>query len=240
MDIVVKGRNVEVPEHYRVLVTEKLSRLERYDRKLLHFDVELFHEPNRRQHKSCQRVEITTRVRGQAVRAEACAADFYGALDCAVSKLESRLRRMHDRRRVHYGRRSPASVGQATAGALPDMAPRPAEFDAHSSAPIATPVALLDERSAPDAGVDIADPAPVHSAADIPGPRLDDDYDTGHRPGRIVRNKEHSAKPMTIDQALYEMELVGHDFYLFADADSGQPSVVYRRKGFDYGVIRLT
>jgi ribosomal subunit interface protein len=151
MDIVVKGRNVEVPEHYRVLVTAKLSRLERYDRKLLHFDVELFHEPNRRQHKSCQRVEIATETGGEA-----------------------------------------------------------------------------------------ADPTSVHTAADIPGPRLDDQYDTDHQPGRIVRNKEHSAKPMTIDQALYEMELVGHDFYLFADADSGQPAVVYRRKGFDYGVIRLT
>jgi len=58
-------------------------------------------------------------------------------------------------------------------------------------------------------------------------------------PGRIVREKEHPAKPMTVDQALFEMELVGHDFYLFADADRGTPSVVYRRKGYDYGVIRL-
>jgi hypothetical protein len=44
---------------------------------------------------------------------------------------------------------------------------------------------------------------------------------------------------MTLDQALYEMELVGHDFYLFVDADGGQPSVVYRRRGWNYGVIRL-
>jgi hypothetical protein len=44
---------------------------------------------------------------------------------------------------------------------------------------------------------------------------------------------------MDIEQALYEMELVGHDFFLFADKDSGQPSVVYRRRGWDYGVIRL-
>ncbi|MDQ2958548.1 MAG: sigma 54 modulation/S30EA ribosomal C-terminal domain-containing protein, partial [Actinomycetota bacterium] len=58
-------------------------------------------------------------------------------------------------------------------------------------------------------------------------------------PGQIVRQKEHTAKPMTIDQALFEMELVGHDFFLFADADGGCPSVVYRRKGYDYGVIRL-
>jgi hypothetical protein len=58
-------------------------------------------------------------------------------------------------------------------------------------------------------------------------------------PGRIVRRKKHSAEPMTVDQALYEMELVGHDFYLFSDAASGLPSVVYRRQGFHYGVIQL-
>jgi hypothetical protein len=45
---------------------------------------------------------------------------------------------------------------------------------------------------------------------------------------------------MTVDDALFEMELVGHDFYLFSDADSGQPSVVYRRHAYDYGLIRLT
>ncbi len=55
----------------------------------------------------------------------------------------------------------------------------------------------------------------------------------------VVREKVHSARPMTLDQALYEMELVGHDFYLFVDAGSQRPSVVYRRKGYDYGVIHL-
>lgn len=233
MDIVVKGRNVEIPEHYRVLVTEKLGRLERYDRKLVQFDVELFHEPNRRQHKSCQRVEITTRVRGQAVRAEACAADFYGALDCAVSKLESRLRRIHDRRRVHYGRRSPASVGEATAGVLPEVTPVPAEFDARATSTLVARVAVLENRPN-GAGYDDES---YPGAPRIPEQRWDDDE--GYQPGRIAREKEHEGKPMTVDQALYEMELVGHDFYLFADVDSGQPSVVYRRKGFDYGVIRL-
>ncbi len=228
MDIVVKGRNVEVPEHYRVLVAEKVGRLGRYDRKLLQFDVELFHEPNRRQHKNCQRVEITTRVRGQAIRAEACAADFYGALDCAVSKLESRLRRMHDRRRVHYGRRSPASVGEATAGVLPGVAPFPAEFDARAPSQLVSRVAVLELRAED----------PYHDVPDIPEQQRWAD-DEAYRPGHIAREKEHPAKPMTVDQALYEMELVGHDFYLYSDADSGQPSVVYRRKGFDYGVIRL-
>ncbi|WP_020577238.1 ribosome hibernation-promoting factor, HPF/YfiA family [Actinopolymorpha alba] len=55
----------------------------------------------------------------------------------------------------------------------------------------------------------------------------------------VVREKTHLAEPMTLDQALYEMELVGHDFYLFVDATTLCPSVVYRRRGYDYGVIRL-
>jgi hypothetical protein len=55
----------------------------------------------------------------------------------------------------------------------------------------------------------------------------------------VVREKVHQAAPMSLDQALLELELVGHDFYLFIDAESGCPSVVYRRRAYDYGVIRL-
>ncbi|TNC21271.1 ribosome hibernation-promoting factor, HPF/YfiA family [Amycolatopsis alkalitolerans] len=225
MDIVVKGRNVEVPDHYRAHVSEKLARLERYDKKVFRYDVELFHEPNRRQSKSCQRVEITGKGKGPAVRAEACAGDFYGALDAAVSKLENRLRRMADRRRVHYGRRCPESVAEATS-AMPSAAP------AGGRQP-ATSTAVLEA------------PAPVEAIAldpeelDLPVQQRWDEMADEHQPGRVVREKHHSADPMTVDQALYQMELVGHDFYLFNDADAGTPSVVYRRKGFDYGVIRL-
>ncbi|GAA4808548.1 ribosome hibernation-promoting factor, HPF/YfiA family [Nocardioides caeni] len=55
----------------------------------------------------------------------------------------------------------------------------------------------------------------------------------------VVREKTHPASPMTLDQALYEMELVGHDFYLYVDKESERPAVVYRRRGYDYGVISL-
>ncbi|MCW2793451.1 MAG: Ribosome hibernation promoting factor [Nocardioides sp.] len=55
----------------------------------------------------------------------------------------------------------------------------------------------------------------------------------------VVREKTHPATPMTLDQALYEMELVGHDFYLFVDKENDRPAVVYRRRGYDYGVISL-
>ncbi|MQA61578.1 MAG: ribosome-associated translation inhibitor RaiA [Actinophytocola sp.] len=227
MDIVVKGRNVEVPEHYRVHVSDKLARLERYDRKIIRYDVELFHEPNRRQHKNCQRVEITGKGKGSPIRAEARAGDFYAALDAAVSKLENRMRRMHDRRRVHYGRRSPESVAEATsAAAIGASSPV-----ANGRRPVA-PTAVMDAPAPIDATVR----APAEF--DVPEQRWDDGV-VDYQPGRIAREKVHSDEPKTVDQALYEMELVGHDFYLFNDSDTGKASVVYRRKGFDYGVIRL-
>ncbi|MCW0213414.1 MAG: ribosome-associated translation inhibitor RaiA [Pseudonocardia sp.] len=218
MEIVVTGRNVEVPEHFRIHVEEKITRLERYDHKIVGMEVELFHEPNRRQAKSCQRVEITGRGRGPVARAEACAQDFYAALDAAVAKLESRLRRSHDRRRI-TGRRARVLAGRGGPAA----------------------VGLLEEQPGVDAGGDIADEQDTY-AYDIPSPRDHGDHlagDDAAKPGQIVRRKTHPSDPISIDEALSRMELVGHDFYLFSDAECGTPSVVYRRKGYDYGVIRL-
>jgi ribosomal subunit interface protein len=224
VDIVVKGRNVEVPDHYRVHVADKLAKIERYDHKLIRVDVELFHERNPRQSDHCQRVEITCVSRGPVVRAEACAKDFYSALDAAIAKLDTRLRRAADRRRVHRGRHAPVSVAAATAG-LPvaDLA----------SAPLATltrpsKVEDLDPAAFDNSGDGSWDHA--HGAVE--------DYDDD-QPWHIAREKVHPSAPMTVDDALFQMELVGHDFYLFLNKESGRPSVVYRRKGYDYGIIAL-
>jgi ribosomal subunit interface protein len=200
-EVVVKGRNVEIPDHFRIYVSQKLARLERFDRTIYLFDVELDHEPNRRQRKSCQHVEITARGRGPVVRGEACANSFYGAFEGAVAKLEARLRRVKDRRKVHYGDKTPVSLAAATAVVPPEPA-----YD--SAAP----------------------------ASDHDGSPSDNGH---HEPGRVVRTKEHPAKPMSVDDALYEMELVGHDFFLFHDKQTDCPSVVYRRHAYDYGLIRL-
>jgi ribosomal subunit interface protein len=198
-EIVVKGRNVEIPEHFRIYVSEKLSRLERFDRTIYLFDVELDHERNRRQRKNCQHVEITARGRGPVVRGEGCADSFYAALESAVCKLENRLRRSKDRRKIHYGDKTPVSLAEATA---------------------IGPMADLNGSAAESSHVD--------------GTMLDD-----HEPGRIVRTKDHPATPMTVDDALSQMELVGHDFFLFHDKESDKPCVVYRRHAYDYGLIRL-
>lgn len=198
-DVVVKGRNVEVPDHFRLYVSEKLARLERFDKTIYLFDVELDHEKNRRQRKNCQHVEITARGRGPVVRGEACADSFYAALESAVCKLENRLRRSKDRRKIHYGDKRPVSLHEATAVIPPEDLPTIAPES------VQTEIAVDD-----------------------------------HEPGRIVRTKEHEAIPMTVDDALYEMELVGHDFFLFHDKESDRPTVVYRRHAYDYGLIRLS
>jgi ribosomal subunit interface protein len=196
VDIVVKGRHTEVTDRFREHASTKLTKVGKLDPKVIRIDVEVCRESNPRLAQVCERVELTCRSRGPVIRAEAAAADPYAALDVAFAKLENRLRRSADRRRVHHGNRTPVSVASATAAAV-DAAPAAA----------VTPDVETDE-----------------SPVDAPF---------------VVREKEHVASPMTLDQALFEMELVGHDFYLFIDAGSGLPSVVYRRRGYDYGVIRL-
>jgi ribosomal subunit interface protein len=219
VDIVVKGRNVEVPDHYRQHVADKLRKVERYDQKIMSVDVELFHERNRRQSDNCQRVEITCFSRGPVVRAEATSGDFYSALDSAITKLDSRLRRAADRRRIHRGRHAPVSVAAATAA----LARPPATVGAAASAATTSSGAAAwptnDEPHETD---------------------LWDDQNDHDQPWRIVREKEHPGEPMTVEDALFHMELLGHDFYLFNDKESGRPSVVYRRRAYDYGVLSIS
>ena len=66
-----------------------------------------------------------------------------------------------------------------------------------------------------------------------------DPYAEEFQPGKIVRRKTHAAIPMSVDDALSEMELVGHDFFLFVNEENNKPSVVYRRRAYDYGLITL-
>jgi ribosomal subunit interface protein len=203
VDIVVKGRNTEVPERFREHVVEKLAKIEKLDSKVISVDVECSQEKNPRMSDQSERIELTIRSRGPVVRAEASAQDCYAALDVAVSRLESRLRKARDRRKVHHGSKTPVSVAAATA-AIGDGA----------------------------AGVEPASGA-MDGTEPLGGMPVD-----GQGP-LVIREKVHDAVPMDLDQALYEMELVGHDFFLFVDAATRAPSVVYRRRGYDYGVIRL-
>jgi len=204
MEVVVTGRNCEVSDRFRTHASEKLSRLEKHDHRIMRVHVEVDCEPNPRQHKGSTHVELTAFSKGPVIRAEACAEDKMGALDLALDKMASQMRRAADRRRVHRGRRTPVSVGQALA-----------------DVPLEDPQA--EAETADDRAIE-RQVGPIEVTGDGP---------------LVVREKVHAASPITLDQALYEMELVGHDFFLFVDKDTKRPSVVYRRRGYDYGVIGL-
>ncbi len=227
MEIVVKGRHTEVPDRFRQHAVEKLAKVSKLDHKVISIDVEVSKEHNPRLADHSERIELTIHTRGPVIRAEASADDPYAALDAACAKLEARLRRAADRRRVHHGGKTPASV-RSHPGPSVEGAGRNGSGPLPEVAAVATlPVGATDEAT--------GEVAPGSSAT---AASLAEDGVVAEGP-MVIREKVHAASPMTLDQALYEMELVGHDFYLFVDAESRRPSVVYRRRAYDYGVIRL-
>jgi ribosomal subunit interface protein len=225
VDIVFKGRHTSVQERFRRHATAKLAKVERMLRKVIRIDVEVSQEHNPRQYGRRERVELTIRSRGPAIRAEAAADDRYAAFDLAMVRLESRLRRACDRRKArHAGHGAGVRVPAAAAnGSAVPSGPLAAGADAAGGDPPGRTSARPE--TAQEESAELADGVvPIEMEGDGP---------------LVVRQKVHAASPMTIDQALFEMELVGHDFYLFRDKESGCSSVVYRRCGYRYGVIRL-
>ncbi len=221
MDIVFKGRRTGVPERFRQQASVKLAKIEKLDQKLIRIDVEVSQERNPRQAGRRERVELTITHRGPAIRAEAAADDRYAALDLAIAKLESRLRRANDRRDARNCDHTSVRLMAAEAAALASLAERTASSNG-SAAGAAEAHGSVDAAAGNLEGADRV--VPIEMEGDGP---------------LVVREKAHPAGPMTIDQALFEMELVGHDFFLFRDSGCGHASVVYRRRGYDYGVIRL-
>jgi ribosomal subunit interface protein len=210
VDIVVKARQTEISERFREHVKEKLARIDRFDAKCIRIDVEVTKERNPRLSGRGDRIELTMITKGPVIRAEAAATDLYAALDVAAAKLQERLRRAADRRAGRHSPRAAMLHGRHAGAGTSDATPEQAVLNGQ-----ATVVEPDDDDEGLPEGAIVAE-----------GPL-------------IVREKRHEAPAMTLDDALHQMELVGHDFYLYCDAATGTPSVVYRRRGYDYGVLRL-
>lgn len=193
MDIVVRGRHLDVSDRFREHVSGKVGKVDRFGLPITHVDVEVSFEPNPRQSDRAYEVELTCRGTGPVIRAEAHAQDKYAATDIAMARLEERLRRAADRKRTRR-------VEKVVVVPAADIVPESIE-------------PAVDNE--PDDGT-VWEEGPI-----------------------VVRLKEHVAHPMTVAQAVESLELVGHDFYLFRDSDSGAPSVVYHRRGYNYGLLRL-
>jgi ribosomal subunit interface protein len=278
MEITFKGRRTSVPERFRRHAIAKLAKLEKLDHSALRVDVEVSTERNPRQADRSERVELTVRSRGPAIRAEAAADDRYAALDLAFTKLEGRLRKASERRKVRHGDLTVRSTDALAAVAAAPAAPIALAGEAATLAGVSIPSIPAPDAAAVLKGTPVGRKANGRSSGRagghrrgetvVPLPALPEDDAEGGFSNRdfagfrdeaeaeeavsgllpiqmegdgplVVREKFHASHSMTIDQALFEMELVGHAFFAYHDSDCGAFSVVYRRCGYDYGVIRL-
>lgn len=213
MEIIVTGRHTQIGQRFRDIVDTKMNRVTTIAPDAERVQIVVTHEGNPRQADTAKKVEITVRAGRTVARAEASSADEFSALDIALDKLTLRLRRSRDRRKDH--RRGYTNTVPVDLGAV---APPSVE-------------SVEEPQDAPTA--DHADAL----AADL-GPGESVEVQVGDTP-IVIRRKLHIAEPMSIDEALYEMELIGHDFFLFVNKATNRPSVVYRRHGWSYGVFEI-
>lgn len=215
MDITLIGRNVGITDRFREYALEKSDRVTHLAERALSLEIRLCRHHETNGAKGDDRVELTLISPGPIIRAEAGGADKYAAYDAALAKLLEQVRRAKDRRKVHRGHGNRlTSLREAATSQFASLDVRPADGDAMRWAS--------------------TEPQQLPTAPDDDEPAEHDAYSPVE-----IRRKVFAATPMTLDDALYRMELVGHDFYLYCDAETNRPSVVYRRKGWSYGVLEL-
>ncbi len=210
VEITVTGRNLGVTDRFREYAIEKADKIDHLADKAIAFEIKLSRHHETRGSSGDDRVELTLIGPGPLVRAESDGPDKYAAFDLAMAKLVERIRQSKDRKKVHHGKHRPVSLREASADGFRVVDITPASPEVIERVTTGSiPVVTAEEP-------ENADYSPV-----------------------VIRRKVFPTTRMTVEDALDHMELVGHDFFLFIDAESDRPSVVYRRKGWDYGVIGL-
>ncbi|MET0724721.1 MAG: ribosome-associated translation inhibitor RaiA [Leifsonia sp.] len=214
MELNIVGRNAGITDRFREYATEKADKVAHLADRALALEVKVCRHHETNGTSGNDRVELTLIGKGPVVRAEADGSDKYAAFDVAYGRLLERVRRAKDRRKVHRGQHRPTSLREATDGGFEAVHIDPAGADVLERVRTGAIPVVTDQ------------------------PAQNDEHDYEYSPV-VIRRKLFASVPMSIDDALYNMELVGHDFYLFFDTETNRPSVVYRRKGWDYGVIGL-
>lgn len=217
MDVNIRGRNVGITDRFQNYVHTKSDKVEGLSAKAQSFEVRVSRLSDRSPTNG-DRVELTLIGPGPVIRAESEGADKYTAFDIAYGRLLERVRRAHDKKTNRRGRRR-ISVGEAAATDFSDVDVTPAPLELIEAVETGSNPVVTDAQSRADEGG--ADDAEAYSPV-------------------VIRSKEFAAEHLSVDEAVDRMELVGHDFFLFVEAETNRPAVVYRRKGWDYGVIALT
>ena len=211
MEISVTGRNLGVTDRFRDYATEKAEKVAHLADRPIAFEIKVSRHHEKNGATGDDRVELMLIGPGPLVRAEATGADKYAAFDLAIGKLIERMRQAKDRKKVHRGQHRPVSLSKASAAGFRVIDITPAS---------------------PDVIEQVA-------TGEIPIQNSEDSALEGEYSPVVIRKKVFPETRMTTTDAVDNMELVGHDFYLFIDSETDRPSVVYRRKGWDYGVISL-
>jgi ribosomal subunit interface protein len=210
VEIIITGQGLGVTDRFREYAIEKAEKVSHLAEKAIALEIKACrHHEKSSGPNGDDRVELTLIGPGPIVRAESAGSDKYVAFDLAIDKLVERIRQAKDRRKVHRGQHRPVSLREASSDGFRVVDITPASVDLLER--VSTGAVATE-----DVSDDEADYTPV-----------------------VIRTKVFPAAHMTTEDAVDHMELVGHDFFLFLEAGTGRPSVVYRRKGWDYGVIGL-
>jgi ribosome hibernation promoting factor len=192
MDIVVRGKNVDVPPRLRKLAREKVRKISRFTHDAGRIEVD-FSELRNRRVADNQVCDVIVHLKRNFVKAHAAATEPAAALDLVLDKVEHQVARIKEKRvsRTHAARRNRVAAGDADAASAPD------------------------------------------------GDSERDDDELGVL-NRIVKTKRLAMKPMGPEEAALQMELLGHDFFLFTNAENGHAAVLYRRRDGNLGLIETT
>ena len=210
MEITITGQGLGVTDRFREYAIEKAEKVSHLSEKAIALEIKVCrHHEKSTGPNGDDRVELTLIGPGPIVRAESAGSDKYVAFDLAIDKLIERIRQAKDRRKVHRGQHRQVSLREASSDGFRVVDITPASLD------------LLERVSTGS--------VPVQAET-----QAEADYTPV-----VIRTKVFPAEIMSTEDAVDRMELVGHDFFLFLEAGTGRPSVVYRRKGWDYGVIGL-
>jgi putative sigma-54 modulation protein len=215
MKIQVKGRHVAVTEPLRDYAEEKLAKLhrvlsERHIDEVTRVELELLVEKGHANVDS-QVAEATVFTRGPVMRARESSPDMYASIDLVTEKLQRQAKKYHDKIQ-HKALRHAAPKGAADAAAASEAA----AADAEAETPVAAEPPLADE------------------------PDLAAGGGNNHDEPRVVKSKQFALKPMSVDEATLQLELIGHSFFVFTNAETSDTNVVYRRNDGHYGLIEPT
>jgi putative sigma-54 modulation protein len=182
MDMIVKGRHMEVRPDTRAYAEEKVGKVARIlNSMVMEVEVELYHERNRSIEKNnVAEVTIFTKHPGPVIRARESASDMKAAIDLVSGKLERQLMKLKGK--------------------------------------------LDRKKSAKGSGL------PEAAALDV-------EAEEDEEPAVIVKTKSMELKPMDPEEAVLQLEMLGHDFFVFTSAETDLVNVLYKRRDGDYGLI---